>query len=81
MLFGAGHSYQGKKGAIRATLVGAVLSLFVVATGWLVPAMIIHALVDASSGTVGYLLLRDYPRDDVQVDANATAAQEKRSVG
>jgi membrane protease YdiL (CAAX protease family) len=63
VLFGIGHSYQGGKGAIRATLAGALMSLVVVATNWLVPAMIIHALVNAGSGTVGYLLLRDYPPD------------------
>ena len=57
-LFGIGHAYQGTKGAIRATLAGAVMTLIVVATGWLVPAMIVHALVDAGSGSVGYLLLR-----------------------
>lgn len=59
VLFGAGHSYQGRKGAIKATLAGAVMSAIVLATGWLVPAMIVHALVDGSSGTVGYWLLRE----------------------
>lgn len=57
--FGLGHSYQGRRGAIRATLAGAVMAGVVLATGWLVPAMIIHALVDASSGTAGYWLFRD----------------------
>jgi len=57
--FGLGHSYQGRRGAIRATLAGAVMAAIVLATNWLVPAMIIHALIDASSGTAGYLLVRD----------------------
>ena len=58
VLFGIGHAYQGRKGAIRATLAGAVMAAIVLATGWLVPAMIVHALVDAGSGTVGFMLLR-----------------------
>ena len=31
----------------------------VLATDWLVPAMIVHALIDANSGTFGYWILRD----------------------
>ena len=65
VLFGIGHAYQGWKGGIRATLAGAAMGAIVLATGWLVPAMIVHALVDASSGTVGYLLLRDPLGGDV----------------
>jgi membrane protease YdiL (CAAX protease family) len=80
-LFGVAHSYQGRKGAIRATLAGAVMALIVVATGWLIPAMIVHALVDAGSGTVGYLLLRDHPADDVHVNGEISASEQKRSVG
>ena len=56
--FGLGHSYQGRKNAIKATTAGAVMTLIVGVTGWLVPAMIVHALVDAGSGTVGYWLVR-----------------------
>ena len=60
--FGLGHSYQGGRGAIRATIAGAVMGGIVLATNWLVPAMIVHALVDMSSGTAGYLLLREPER-------------------
>jgi hypothetical protein len=31
----------------------------VLLTGWLVPAMAVHALMDLSAGVLGYLLLRD----------------------
>jgi membrane protease YdiL (CAAX protease family) len=58
-LFGIGHAYQGRKGAIKATAAGAVMTLMVGVTGWLVPAMIVHALVDAGSGTLGYWVLRE----------------------
>ena len=57
--FGIGHAYQGRKGAIRATVAGAVMAAIVLATGSLVPAMIAHALIDIGGGTVGYWLLRE----------------------
>ena len=59
ILFGIGHAYQGRKGAVKATLAGAVLAAIVLATRSLVPAMVLHALIDVAGGTVGYLLLRD----------------------
>src|SRR5262245_55457072 len=52
-LFGIGHAYQGRKGCTRATLTGAVMGAIVLATGWLVPAMVVHGVVDAMSGSVG----------------------------
>jgi membrane protease YdiL (CAAX protease family) len=58
-LFGIGHAYQGVKGATRATLAGAALTAIVAATGWLVPAMIVHALADAGSGTMGFWIFRE----------------------
>jgi membrane protease YdiL (CAAX protease family) len=58
VLFGIGHAYQGRKGAIRATAAGAAMTGIVALTGWLIPAMIVHALVDAGSGTVAYMILR-----------------------
>jgi len=61
ILFGIGHAYQGVQGAVKATLAGAVLAAVVVATGSLIPAMILHALIDVAGGTVGYLLLREQP--------------------
>ena len=57
-LFGVGHAYQGRKGFMRATLAGAVMGIIVLGTGWLVPAMIVHAVVDGTSGAVGYTLLK-----------------------
>lgn len=57
--FGLGHSYQGRRGAIRATLAGAVMAAIVLASDSLIPAMIAHALVDIGGGTLGYWLLRE----------------------
>ena len=59
LVFGASHLYQGRSGAIKATIAGAVMAAIVLATGSLIPAMITHALVDIGGGTVGYWLLRE----------------------
>ena len=52
-IFGISHAYQGWKGAVKATIAGAVMAAIVLATGSLIPAMIVHALIDAGGGTVG----------------------------
>jgi CAAX protease family protein len=57
--FGISHAYQGRKGAIRATLAGAVMAAIVLTSGSLIPAMIVHALIDIGGGTVGYWLERE----------------------
>jgi len=59
IVFGVSHIYQGRRGAITATLAGAVMAAIVLATGSLIPAMIVHALIDIGSGTVAYWLFRD----------------------
>jgi membrane protease YdiL (CAAX protease family) len=66
VLFGIGHSYQGREGATRATLAGAVMTAIALATGSIIPGIIVHALIDAGSGTVGYLLLRDQGSSDAE---------------
>jgi membrane protease YdiL (CAAX protease family) len=55
--FGLAHGYQGMSGVVKTGLVGLVMSLIVVGTGWLVPAMLLHALIDLSSGYIGYTVL------------------------
>ena len=64
VLFGLGHAYQGRKGATRATLAGAVMAVIALATGSIIPGIIVHALIDVGSGTVGYLLLREQSNPD-----------------
>jgi membrane protease YdiL (CAAX protease family) len=55
--FGLAHLYQGPRGAARATALGLILAIPVVATGSLVPSMIAHATMDIVSGrwTLGIL--------------------------
>jgi len=57
--FGISHAYQGRKGATRATIAGAVMAAIVLSSGSLIPAMIVHALIDIGGGTVGYWLHRE----------------------
>ena len=44
--FGFAHLYQGPPGVVLTGLVGAYLAWIVIATGSLVPAMVLHALLD-----------------------------------
>jgi membrane protease YdiL (CAAX protease family) len=48
--FGLGHLYQGRSGAMRAMVLGAILAVPVVATGSLLPSIIAHAATDIISG-------------------------------
>jgi membrane protease YdiL (CAAX protease family) len=61
VLFGALHIYQGRKGAVKAALAGGVMTGIVLTTGWLFPAMVIHALVDLSAGVLGVTVLGGQP--------------------
>jgi uncharacterized protein len=63
LLFGAGHLYQGRSGALKATLAGVAMSLIVLATGWLIPAMFVHAAIDAGAGLLGYRVLSGQPAE------------------
>jgi membrane protease YdiL (CAAX protease family) len=44
--FGVAHAYQGLRGIVLTGIVGATLGALVVASGSLLPAIVIHALVD-----------------------------------
>lgn len=58
-LFGVLHAYQGRTGMIRTAIVGAALTGLVAATGSLLPAMALHALIDVGSGLVTWTVLRE----------------------
>ena len=59
--FGLAHASQGRKGVIRTGLVGLVMSLIVVLTGCLLPAMIVHALLDVGAGELAFAIYCDRP--------------------
>lgn len=60
-VFGLLHAYQGKAGVLRTGAVAALLTLVVAGTRSLLPAMVLHTLVDIGSGAIGWLALKDAP--------------------
>jgi membrane protease YdiL (CAAX protease family) len=56
--FAAGHAYQGAKGVVAAGVVGSLLTVVVVISGSLLPAVALHALADIGQGLVAWLVLR-----------------------
>lgn len=57
--FGLLHAYQGRAGVVRTSLVGLVMTLVVVLTRSLFPAMALHMIVDIGGGLVTWIVLRD----------------------
>lgn len=58
VVFGLAHSYQGFKFGFRAFLAGVGMGLLALATGSILPGMVLHALIDLGSGWVTYSVLR-----------------------
>jgi membrane protease YdiL (CAAX protease family) len=58
IVFAAVHAYQGVRGVLATGVVGALLTLVVMVFGSLVPAMAVHALVDAGEGFAAWLAVR-----------------------
>jgi membrane protease YdiL (CAAX protease family) len=59
VIFGLLHAYQGRAGILKTGAVGAVMTLVVLATRSLYAAMVLHVVIDAASGTLLWLALRD----------------------
>lgn len=57
LLFGLGHAYQGVRGMFLTAAVGVFLGAVYALTGSLYAGMVIHALMDAHSGHLGYAAL------------------------
>ncbi len=62
IIFGAGHLYQGWRGAMRAALLGALLGLPVVLAKSLQPAIVAHAAIDLISARWSLRLLARWQR-------------------
>lgn len=56
-LFGAAHLYLGPSAALRSLLAGAAVAGLYLWTGSLWASMLLHAVVDATSGWMGYAVL------------------------
>jgi len=55
VLFGCGHTYQGWRGILLTSLVGAFLAAIYLVTGSLLAPIAIHALMDLHSGHIAYV--------------------------
>lgn len=56
VLFGLGHGYQGRKGVLRTAALAVVFVLTLVLCASLVPAIVIHIVLDVVAGFVGLTL-------------------------
>ncbi len=59
VIFALGHAYQGVGGVVKTGVMGAVFAAIVVAFGSLIPAILLHSLIDVAQGVVGWLVLRE----------------------
>jgi len=61
LIFGLGHAYQGISGIAKTGLVGLVLAWFTVSSGSLYIAIVLHAIIDLTSGRLMGKALRTPP--------------------
>ena len=59
LIFGLGHAYQGISGIVKTGLIGLVLALLTVFSGSLFIAIVLHAVVDLTSGRMMGKALRE----------------------
>jgi membrane protease YdiL (CAAX protease family) len=71
--FGLVHLYQGPRGVVLTGLVGAYLAWLVLSTGSLLPAMVIHALLD-----LRILALPDLSPPNPEADGSAAESAAER---
>ncbi|MDX2472529.1 MAG: CPBP family intramembrane metalloprotease [Candidatus Krumholzibacteria bacterium] len=70
VIFGLGHAYQGVAGIGKTALVGLAMALLTVFSGSLFVAMVLHAVVDLTSGRIMAAALRTAPQaDDLEIQA------------
>ncbi len=60
-IFGLGHAYQGLAGIGKTALIGVVMALLTVFSGSLFVAIVLHAVVDITSGRIMAAALRESP--------------------
>ena len=59
VIFGLAHGYQGGKFGTRAFLAGLGMQVLALATGSILPGIVLHALIDLGSGYVTYLVMSE----------------------
>jgi len=58
VLFAMAHAYQGVQGIITTGIIGSLLTVVVLITGSLLPAIVLHALIDIGQGLIAWLVFR-----------------------
>jgi membrane protease YdiL (CAAX protease family) len=53
VIFGLGHAYQGSEGIVRTTLFGLIATIIVLVSGSLLPAILLHVVIDLVAGDLG----------------------------
>jgi uncharacterized protein len=66
LVFGLGHIYMGGSHVPKTAGAGVVIACLAVASGSLLPAMLIHAATDWNSGELGYRLITEDARAAAQ---------------
>ncbi len=61
LIFGLGHVYQGLAGVLKTGLIGLVFAILTVYSGSLFVAILLHAVVDITSGRIMSAALRATP--------------------
>jgi len=69
VVFAIAHSYQGLKGVLAVGAAGLILTLVVLISGSLWPAIVLHALVDIGQGLTAWLALRHVEDPGSMVEA------------
>jgi membrane protease YdiL (CAAX protease family) len=77
LVFAAAHAYQGAGGALKSGLLGALLTAVMMAFGSLLPAIVLHALIDIASGVVAWLVLREVPGEHPALQVEDSMEQVK----
>lgn len=64
LVFGLGHLYQGAGGIVKAGLMGVIFGVLYWMTGSLWASMLLHIVVDLTSGWIGWQIIRRGGLDD-----------------
>jgi membrane protease YdiL (CAAX protease family) len=75
VVFGMGHVYQGFPGIVKTTLVGLVMALLTVFSGSLLAAMVVHSVIDLTSGRIMGAALRDGDLDHHLEEVSSSTLQ------